>query len=393
MKTLCLIWFSLSILFCQNQTQLTFVFPSFYNKHAQFFLEIIAEFKAKHPSIPIKYESRNDYFAVFDYLKTKKSSNWIALMEQSDLLDLKQLALIRNLEEEIDPKKISEINPLFLENCRDEQNQLHAMPFNMASPMFVYNLDQLQIEKTPETWDEFYALCIAYYKRTKKAAFGFNPTWWLYENLAIQNNAIIYDKKSKTYKINSQAHQETLEFLLKLKQNSALEIVDNWNANINGFVQAEKYPIAYHTIGEINYIRQSVTFNWQVGKMLSKSSKSAITGGGNLYLARDMSDDILKQAIIFAEFLTSREIQEKTANYFNYFSIYTQKNTIQANFKDERTLNISHQISILKPKFMSKNYQSAKKIIDEMLISILIKNKDIKSSLEESQKKLNQLIN
>lgn len=133
--------------------------------------EVIKEFQEKYPDITIQDESTNDSNSFTNQFKTDIASGNVAdiiqwpgisiMKEYADtgvFLDLTDLiAETPDIKDNVDPTLLD-----MMELSSVGTEGTYALPINNQMEVFYYNKELFQkagIEKTPETWDEFYEVC------------------------------------------------------------------------------------------------------------------------------------------------------------------------------------------------------------------------------------------
>lgn len=208
--------------------------------------------------------------------------------------------------------------PAFMANSQ-AFGKTWGIPFQRSTPVMYWNKAAfkeagLDPEKPPASWDEMVADA---QKLTKRDASGKVTQWgvriptaglpyWLYQGLAIANDATLASADGKKVFFNSPQAVEAAQFMLDLT--TKYKVMEpgtlDWGATPKAFFEGNS-AIIWTTTGNLTNITQNAPFPFGVGFLPAKAHFGAPTGGGNWYLFKNSTDEQKKAAVDFVKWMTA----------------------------------------------------------------------------------------
>ena len=249
----------------------------------------------------------------------------VAVMLSTDLYSLVDNDYILSYDDLIKQmpngdKYLADFYPAFMRNSQ-AYGKTWGVPFQRSTPVLFYNRDMFKAaglpDRAPETQQEMLEFA---QKLTKpdQSLWGIKiPSdgfpYWLFQGFAIGNGKnLVGDAANKVY-FNTPEALAGLQYLsdLSAKYNVMPKGVIVWNDTPTDFTSG-KVAMIYHTTGSLTNILKNAKFNVGVG-FLPKGSVGygAPTGGGNLYILKNIPDANKAAAWRFVQFLSQPD-QEAT---------------------------------------------------------------------------------
>ncbi len=283
-----------------------------------------AAFHKEYPNITVKPVYSGGYTDVEKAIKTVINGGGeppaLAIMLATDLYDLIDAGYIVPLDSYINSMPngqayLNDFFPQFLANSKYE-GKIWSIPFQRSVALMYYNADLLKENNLPVP-DSWQSLAEVTSKLTKKDKDGKVVRWgiewpsgwpyWLFQPLAIGNGTNIF-KGPAQMNFNDPRVIEAVQYYIDLshKYHAMPEGVQkNWNTAVPDFENGRAAFILHSTSG-LNGILQGSKFN--VGVMAvpgkKKGTYATVTGGGNIYMFKNVPKEKQDAAWKFIEFVT-----------------------------------------------------------------------------------------
>ena len=283
-----------------------------------------AAFHKENPNITVKPVYSGGYTDVEKAIKTTINGGGeppaLAIMLATDLYDMVDAGYIVPLNDYINSMPngqdyINDFFPQFLANSKYD-GKIWSIPFQRSVALMYYNVDSLKQNNLPVP-DSWASLAEVTSKLTKKDKDGKVVRWgiewpsgwpyWLFQPLAIGNGTNIF-KGSAEMNFNDPRVIEAAQYYIDLshKYHSMPEGVQkNWNTAVPDFENGKAAFILHSTSG-LNGILQNSKF--KVGVMAvpgkQKGTYATVTGGGNIYMFKNVPKEKQDAAWKFIEFIT-----------------------------------------------------------------------------------------
>ncbi|THF75492.1 ABC transporter substrate-binding protein [Cohnella fermenti] len=307
-----------------EKVELTFYYPIQVGGPLTATIESMAEqFTKENPNIVVKPVYTGSYGDTT--LKTQAAvaggnSPDVAVLLAADLFSFMDMDSIVPLDEFIaqdgDDGFLDDFYPAFLENSQVE-GKTYSLPFQRSTVVLYYNKDAfkevgLDPEQPPATWDE---LAKSAKQLTNEDRWGIEipssaPTsaTWMFSGFAIQNGKNLMSQDGKEVYFDTPENEEALQFWVDLsKKDKAMpENVIEWATTPSDFLE-QKTAMMFHTTGNLANIRQNAKFDFGVAMLPQNKQFGSPTGGGNLYIFKDIGKERQEAAWKFVKFMTDPE--------------------------------------------------------------------------------------
>ncbi|MCU6707797.1 ABC transporter substrate-binding protein [Paenibacillus sp. J5C_2022] len=240
----------------------------------------------------------------------------LAVLLSTDLYTLLSMNAIEDLTPRFAGDYFNDFYDAFLGNTKSG-DQVWSVPFQRSTIVLYYNKDMfreagLDPEKAPATWDELrdYAA-----KLTKPdgSQWGIEiPStgyqYWMLQALALQSGGNIKAGDGKEVFFNQPHVEEALQFYVDLGRKDKVmpEGTIEWATVPSDFISG-KTAMMFHTTGNLTRVKNEAGFDFGVAFLPANKQFGSPTGGGNLYVFKDIPEENKKAAIKFIEFLTQPE--------------------------------------------------------------------------------------
>ena len=283
-----------------------------------------ADFHEKYPNITVKPVYSGGYTDVEKAIKTVINGGGqppaLAIMLATDLYDLIDSDYIMPMDDYINSSPdgqamMNDFFPAFLANSKYE-GKIWSIPFQRSVALMYYNADLLKENNLPVP-DSWQSLAEVTSKLTKKDKDGNVVRWgiewpsgwpyWLFQPIALGNGTNIF-KSPTEMNFNDPKVIEAIQYYIDLshKYHSMPEGVQkSWNTAVPDF-ENEKAAFILHSTSGLNGILEGSKFN--VGVMAvpgkEKGTYATVTGGGNIYMFKNVPQEQKDAAWKFIEFVT-----------------------------------------------------------------------------------------
>jgi sn-glycerol 3-phosphate transport system substrate-binding protein len=219
--------------------------------------------------------------------------------------------LVKNLKD--GDKYEADFFPGFMLNSR-AYGKLYGIPFQRSTPVLYYNRDMFKAaglpDRAPETQQEM-ADWAQKLTKPDQGIWGLKiPSdgfpYWVFQSFAIANGKnLVGDAANKVF-FNTPEAVDGLQYISDLsgKYNAMPKGVIVWNDTPTDFTSG-KVAMIYHTTGSLTNILKNAKFQVGVGFLpKGKVGYGAPTGGGNLYILKNIPDENKAAAWRFIQFLS-----------------------------------------------------------------------------------------
>ncbi len=281
------------------------------------------DFEKENPNIKIKPVYGGSYQDTMTKVATAVQGNNspdMAVLLSTDLYTLLSMKAIEDLTPRFSKDYFGNFYEAFLGNTKSGDT-VWSVPFQRSTIVLYYNKDMfkeagLDPEKAPKNWNE---LREAAAKLTKTDASGKVSQWgieipstgyqyWMLQALSLQSGDNIMSGDGKQVFFNKPHVEEALQFYMDLGQkdkvmpNGAIE----WATVPSDFISG-KTAMMFHTTGNLTKVKTDAKFNFGVAFLPANKQFGSPTGGGNLYVFKNIPEERKKAAVKFIEFLTKPE--------------------------------------------------------------------------------------
>lgn len=244
----------------------------------------------------------------------------IAVLLSTDLYTLLQMNALEELTPRFSKEYFDGFYEAFMGNTKSG-DKVWSIPFQRSTIVLYYNKEMfkkagLDPEKAPANWTEMREFAS---KLTVKDAQGKVTQWgieipstgyqyWMLQALALQSGENIMSNDGKQVFFNKPHVEEALQFYMDLGQKDKVmpEGTLEWATVPSDFISG-KTAMMFHTTGNLTKVKTDAKFEFGVSFLPANKQYGSPTGGGNLYVFKDIPEENKKAAIKFIEFLTQPE--------------------------------------------------------------------------------------
>lgn len=288
-------------------------------------LAVSAAFSRLHPDVTVSWKKRSlkDFG---DYPISK-------LAEDYDLIMIDHPFMADALKEKLLVVLNDHLTPGYLDKLADEQvgpsldsycvdGQYQALPVDAATQVAAANMELISNAgaEIPKTFEEVFALHAKMGNGSVGAAMAPTDIFSTYMSMVAQLSGTVYFDKETG--IDKDIGMQAAEYLYRLKDISAPECFEMNPINLLDEM-AERGRIAYtpYLYGYTNYSREGFRPHllkfWDAPLLRKDAQVSTQLGGVGIAISSNINKEKLKNAVAYAEYLASPEIQS---------GIYTQAN-------------------------------------------------------------------
>ncbi|RJE89979.1 ABC transporter substrate-binding protein [Paenibacillus sp. 1011MAR3C5] len=240
----------------------------------------------------------------------------MAVLLSTDLYTLLSMNAIEDLTPRFSQDYFSGFYEAFLGNTKSG-DQVWSVPFQRSTIVLYYNKDKfreagLDPDKAPATWEELreYAAKLT---KTDGSQWGIEiPStgyqYWMLQALSLQSGENIMSNDGKQVYFNKPHVEESLQFYMDLGQKDKVmpSGTIEWATVPSDFISG-KTAMMFHTTGNLTKVKNEAAFDFGVAFLPANKQYGSPTGGGNLYVFKDIPERNKEAAVKFIEFLTQPE--------------------------------------------------------------------------------------
>lgn len=369
---------------------------------ARLYFSLMKTFKAKHPTIEVNIKNMATYNKLLEAIIKTDNKKWVAVVEISYLLKLKDKNLITSLdtliEKEGKDKYLSKFLPVLLKNSYGKDNKIYGLPFYRSSPTIYYNLDVLKdsgvdIKNLPLTWDSFEVMLKKVQETKNIPPLCMPPVWddWIFEAFVIQANSSLMSEDSDKVIVNSPEAILALQYWKKLYDEKLMtKLISSWKGSINLFALG-KCPILYYSVGGKKFVEQKANFNWTTNIMPKSKRFGAPIGGTTIFMSNGLNKEEQKDAWQLINFFLEKEVQAEIANLTGYYPVVKDAFEVLRMTRKEKKV-IQKQLQYSEPKIMTEKLDKVRVFIKNAIEKTLMNNVPAEESLNEAQKLVDEIM-
>ena len=309
----------------EENIELTFYYPIAVGGPLTSVIEnMTKKFTEKHPNITVKPVYTGSYADTTTKIQAGIQAQQppdVAVMLSTELFSMLDTNAILPLDDFIAKESgdvLQDFYPAFLANSQVE-GKTYSIPFQRSTIVLYYNKDVfkeagLDPEQPPKTWADLVEVAA----KVKKAGRhgievpGSGFAYWMFQQFALQNmsdpkqNLMTQDGKKVFF--DTPENIEALQFWqdLSLKHKVMPDGVIEWATVPTDFLE-QRTAMMIHTTGNLTNIKNSAKFDFGVAFLPMSKQYGSPTGGGNLYIFKDIDPKKQAAAWEFIKFMTEPE--------------------------------------------------------------------------------------
>ncbi|MDN4068584.1 ABC transporter substrate-binding protein [Paenibacillus vini] len=308
----------------EKSVELSFYFPVAVGGPITGFIDkLAADFHEENPSITVKPIYAGSYQDTMTKVVTAVqggNSPDLAVLLSTELYSLLEMNALEELTPRFSQDYFNGFYEAFMSNTKSG-DQVWSVPFQRSTIVMYYNKDMfkaanLDPEKAPANWNELkeYAQ-----KLTVKDGAGTVSQWgleipstgyqyWMLQALSLQTGTNIVSNDGKEVYFNKPEVKEALQFYADLGRKDKVmpEGILEWATVPSDFISG-KTAMMFHTTGNLSKVKSDAKFDFGVAYLPANKNYGSPTGGGNLYVFKDIPEERKAAAVKFIEFLTQPE--------------------------------------------------------------------------------------
>ncbi|WP_166241349.1 ABC transporter substrate-binding protein [Paenibacillus turpanensis] len=374
--------------------------------------ELASDFHKEHPEITVKPVYGGSYQDTMTKVATAVqggNSPDLAVLLSTDLYSLLSMNAIEDLTPRFSKEYFNGFYEAFMGNTRSGDT-VWSVPFQRSTIVMYYNKDAfktagLDPEKPPANWTE---LKEAASKLTVKDGSGKVTQWgieipstgyqyWMLQALSLQSGTNIVSGDGKKVFFDKPEVQEALQFYADLGRKDKVmpEGVLEWATVPSDFISG-KTAMMYHTTGNLTKVKNDAKFDFGVAFLPANKKYGSPTGGGNLYVFKNIPEENKKAAIKFIEFVTQPERVAKWSIDTGYVG------TTKASYETELLKNYVKQFphaAVARDQLQYADselstYQNGQvtKLFNDNIQAVLLGKMSAKEALEKSQQQADAIL-
>lgn len=307
----------------ENKVELEFYFPVAVGGPITKIIDaLVVDFENENPDIKVTPIFGGSYEETMTKVQTAVQGGNppdIAVLFSIDLYTLLSMDAIEKLNPYFEKAYIEDFFDGFMTNSSIGED-VWSIPFQRSTIVMYYNKDAfkeagLEPDKPPTNWGELidYAEKLTIEEGNKVIQWGLEiPStgyqYWMFQALALQTDKNIMSDDGTKVLFDTPANIEALQFYTDLgqKYNVMPEGTIEWATVPSDFISG-KTAMMYHTTGNLTTVKEGAEFDFGVAFLPANNQYGSPTGGGNLYIFKDIPDENKAAAWKFVEFLTEPE--------------------------------------------------------------------------------------
>lgn len=389
--------------------QLKFIVPSgATSETSRLYSNLVHEFEAQQPAIDVQFLPLHNWDDVIDKVRRLPPDGRAAVFvaEVSETLELDRLGLIAPLGDLLakygnEKAFIAPLMPEFLGNSYCRNGKFCGPPFMRSTPVVLYNLEKLRAigvdqDSLPANWSEFEAMLGKLQARSQQPPFCLGGDWYdyLFEAMVRQSGGTLMDLEHGKATLATPEAIEALAFWKRLKDQHYLTRMNTWKATLNGFVGGY-CAVSYYSSGGLETVRAKARFAWMADILPKNKNYAVPAGGGNLYVANNMSEAEQKAALKLIAFLYQPSVQARISASTGFFpavgSAFAEPVLASRYTREEAFIRVRGQLKYAKPRLMGADNLRLRAILKQAIDRVLNDGMDPAASLRLAQRDADRL--
>ncbi len=378
--------------------------------------EMVADFNRIHPGIHVTPVFAGGYYETMTKTQTAVLGGTppdVAVLLSTDLFTLLDLHAIIPLDRFIQEAGGERFRKDFFEafwlNSR-VGDTTYSIPFQRSTIVLYYNQDAfekagLPAARPPRTWTE---LVQDAEKLTVRDAAGNVTRWgvgiptsgftyWLFQGFVVEAGQprLANPEGTEVYFDTPQTHR-ALDFWLRLQQ---LRVeprgITEWTTLPTDFASG-RFAMAYHSTGSLTFIRTHAAFPFGTAFMPADKQFGTPTGGGNLYIFRQIPPERQRAAWTFIQWMTAPQQAARWSEASGYIAVrksaYNIASYREYTRKFPQALTARDQLKYAQAELSTHESGQVQKILSDNLQAALTGVKTPDQALRDAQRQADQAL-
>ncbi len=393
-----------------GKTEIDFYFPvAVGGPIANLVDDLVADFEDENPDIKVNAKFGGSYEETMTQVMAAVQGGnapELAVLFSIDLFTLLENDVIEDLTPLFDQEYFDDFYDAFMENSSVD-DKVYSLPFQRSTIVLYYNKDAfkeagLDPDKPPANWEEL----VEYGKKLTidegKTQWGLEiPStgyqYWMLQALALQTEDNIMSKDGKETYFDAPYVKESMEYWLDLSNEHKImpEGVIEWATVPSDFLSGNT-AMMYHTTGNLTNVKENADFDFGVSYLPANNQYGSPTGGGNIYLFKDIPEENRDAAIKFMEFLTEPERIAQWSIDTGY--VATRESAYETEALKEYTevfpesIVAREQLEYADSELATYQNGEIQKLFNDALQSILTGNISVEDGLSNAQKEAEKIL-
>lgn len=289
--------------------------------------EIVAQFNESHPDIKVTAVYTGSYKqtaqkAMSDLAAGNGPS--VILSGMLDIVDYYNVGQVQDLTDFIageDQSWRDDFISGFWGNFKMTDGNLYGLPFQHSVCVLYYNKEMLEaagVEKVPSNWQEILDA------EQKLAAYDssivpieFPSDVWVLEALTLSDSGSLIASNTETT-FDSQPAVDSLDLMDKMIEGGGM--ISDYSSAAEDFV-AESCAMTLNTTGNLGFVGDDATFDWDVAMVPVNTTPGFSYGGGGLIMTAGQSEQQQQASWEFMKYMTSPEVSAQWMTVSGYFAV------------------------------------------------------------------------
>ncbi len=372
--------------------------------------KMVGEFNASHPTIHVNPVFAGDYVSASAKAQagiTAGAPPDVAVLLAADLFTFTDERAVLPLDKYFTKKELSDYWPAFLANGR-LHGHIYSIPFQRSTPVLYYNkamFRQARIKKAPATWT---ALVQDAKKLTRRDAAGHvtrygvefpsdGTVYWMWEGLVLETKQKLFSPQGTKVSFDSPGAIKATNFLIDLSRKSHVMApgILAWGGAPTDF-DGGKVAMIYHSTGSLSAILAGAKFPVGVAFMPRDKTYGAPTGGGSMYVFKNIPASHVKPSITFIKWMTSPARAAQWSIETGYVAV--RKSAFKTHAmkvwakKYPQVLVARNQLRYAHAELATHQDQQIHKFIDDELQAAIAGQTSTKKALQTAQQESDQVL-
>ncbi len=289
-------------------------------------LELVDEFNALHPEMPVRAYNMSRYQALSQKIIAAVAAGqpptisqayeaWTSEMRAADIIEC--LEPWARGEAGLAEGDWEDIHQVFLDECRDEEGQLWSFPFNKSVRTLFLNRDFFRAkgfdpDKPPADWETWRDMSLA--MTADLDGDGRNDHWGttgrnsvtIFGNLLLQNGGDFFTDDGRRSAIAEPEGVEALEYMWEMFGSREMGYSTFDYAYQNEF-KAGRVGMMESSSVSLSFLKGTIEFDLGVAPLPGRKKDVALIQGTNLVVFKKATEAQKRGAWEFIKFLTSTE--------------------------------------------------------------------------------------
>lgn len=305
----------------KDVTEIDFFFPvAVGGDVANIINGLVTDFENENPDIKVNANFGGSYVETMTQVMAQVQSGKppeLAVLFSIDLFTLLENDAIEEMTPLFDKDYLNDFYDGFMANS-SIGDKVWSIPFQRSTIVLYYNKDAfakagLDPEAPPKNWDELVEYSQKLTLNGGQDQWGLEiPStgyqYWMLQALALQTDSNIMSYDGKETYFDAPHTKEALQFYLDLSKKHKVmpEGTIEWATVPSDFISG-RTAMMFHTTGNLTNVKNNAKFDFGVSFLPANNQYGSPTGGGNIYMFKDIPKENKEAAIKFVKFLTEPE--------------------------------------------------------------------------------------